>query len=123
MRSNESAEMYLETILLLQEKQPHVRAIDVAHETGYTKPSVSRAMGLLRQNGHITVDEVGYITLTDSGKELADKILERHRILSSLLVRIGVPADVAAEDACKIEHVISDLSFSCIKDFLDRSNL
>ena len=123
MRSNESAEMYLETILLLQEKQPHVRAIDVAHETGYTKPSVSRAMGLLRQNGHITVDEAGYITLTESGKELADKILERHRILSSLLVRIGVPADVAAEDACKIEHVISDLSFSCIKDFLDRSNL
>ena len=114
-RTHESSEMYLETILLLTEKQAHVRAIDVVHSTGYTKPSVSRAVGLLRQSGKIEVDENGYITLTAEGKALASKILERHHILSEFLVQLGVSPEVADEDACKIEHVISPESFLAIK--------
>ena len=120
MRSNESAEMYLESILLLQEKQGHVRAIDVARHTGYTKPSVSRAVGLLKANGHITVDPSGFIELTDSGKSLAEKVLERHRILTEFLERIGVSRQTADDDACKIEHVISDETIECIKSFLNK---
>jgi Mn-dependent DtxR family transcriptional regulator len=115
MRNNESAEMYLESIQVLLEKQPHVRAIDVAHETGYTKPSVSRAMGLLKKSGHIEVDENGYITLTEDGATLAKKILERHRLLTEFLLRIGVDAQTASDDACKMEHVISDETFEKIK--------
>lgn len=116
MRSNESEEMYLENILVLRKKQSEVRAIDVARYAGYSKPSVSRAMGLLRQRGYIEIDVNGYITLTDSGNELASKILERHHILTQLLTRIGVDEKIAAEDACKIEHVISDESFEKIKE-------
>jgi Mn-dependent DtxR family transcriptional regulator len=116
LQRNESAEMYLETILVLKEKQPYVRAIDVAHETGYTKPSVSRAMGLLRKNGHINVDENGFITLTEAGELLAKKILERHRVLTEFLVRIGVSAETADDDACKMEHVISDETFEKMKE-------
>ena len=115
MKSNESAEMYLETILVLTEKQPQVRAIDIVHSTGYTKPSVSRAMGLLKKSGHIVVDDSGYITLTESGKALASKILERHRILTDFLVRLGVSAEVAADDACKMEHILSDETFDKMK--------
>ena len=118
MKNNESAEMYLETILLLTEKQPHVRAIDIVHSTGYTKPSVSRAMGLLRTSGHIAVDESGYITLTVEGKALASKILERHRVLTEFLKQIGVSDEVAADDACKMEHIISDESFAKMKEHL-----
>ena len=115
MRSNESAEMYLETIQVLREKKANVRAIDVVHETGYTKPSVSRAMGLLKKSGHIEVDENGYISLTETGEALAKKILERHRLLTDFLVRIGVSPEVASDDACKVEHHISQETFECIK--------
>ena len=122
MRSTESAEMYLETILLLQEQKPQVRAIDIVHSTGYTKPSVSRAMGLLRKRELITVDENGYIALTEQGRNLASKILERHRCLSEFLARIGVSTETAADDACKMEHIISDETFLKMKEFLDRSD-
>ncbi|MBQ7728210.1 MAG: metal-dependent transcriptional regulator [Clostridia bacterium] len=115
MRTNESAEMYLETILLLREKMSGVRSIDVARETGYSKPSVSRAMGLLRARKLIEIDELGIITLTDEGCALASKILDRHRSLTRFLMRVGVPEEIATEDACRIEHVISDESMDCIK--------
>ena len=118
MRTNESAEMYLEAILLLKEKQTDVRAIDVVRHTGYSKPSVSRAMGLLRQNGFITVEETGFIHLTSEGRDLATKVVERHRVLTEFLVRIGVDAEVAADDACKIEHDLSDETFACLKNHL-----
>ncbi len=118
MHNTESAEMYLEAILLLIQKQGAPRAIDVVHHTGYSKPSVSRAMGLLKKNGHICVDDGGYITLTDSGKEVATKILERHRVLTGCLIKLGVDPETAAEDACRIEHVISDTSFEKLKAFL-----
>ncbi len=118
MRTNESAEMYLEAILVLKEKQPLVRAIDVVHYTGYSKPSVSRAMGLLRQNGFITVEETGYIHLTESGRALATKVVERHRVLTEFLIRIGVGEEVAADDACKIEHDLSDETFEKLKAHL-----
>ena len=120
-KTNESSEMYLETILLLTEKQSHVRAIDVVHSTGYTKPSVSRAVGLLKQSGKITVDESGYITLTDEGRALASKILERHHILSEFLIQLGVSPETAAEDACKIEHVISDETVQKMKANIARN--
>ena len=115
MRTNESSEMYLESILVLSRKQSGVRSIDVAHETGYSKPSVSRAMGLLRQRGMITFNETGEIRLTDDGMKLASKILERHETLTAVLVSLGVPQDRAQEDACRIEHVISDESMNCIR--------
>ena len=109
MKTTESAEMYLETILRLQQTMPNVRAIDVARMTGYTKPSVSRALGLLRQSNYLLTDENGFLTLTESGKALAAKIFERHRLLTEFLVSIGVDEGTASEDACKIEHVISDV--------------
>ncbi len=115
MRTNESAEMYLEAIQLLLETKTHVRAIDIVHHTGYTKPSVSRAMGLLRKSGQIAVDESGYITLTEEGEALAKKILERHRVLTEFLVRIGVSPKTADDDACRMEHVISDETFEKMK--------
>ena len=118
MRNNESAEMYLETIMMLTEKQPHVRSIDVVHETGYTKPSVSRAVGLLKKNGHILVDDGGYITLTESGREIAAMIVERHRVITEFLVELGVPRKIAADDACKMEHIISDETFDAIKNHM-----
>ena len=117
MKSSESAEMYLETILRLQQEKPQIRAIDVARMTGYTKPSVSRALGLLRQSGHLLTDEDGFLTLTDSGRALASKIFERHRLLTEFLVSIGVDEETASEDACRIEHVISDVSFEKMKEF------
>ena len=117
MHTNESAEMYLECILELHAERGEVRSIDVARRTGYSKPSVSRAVGLLKKSELIEVDGGGYITLTESGKRVAEKILERHELLSAFLVKLGVSPEVAAEDACKIEHVISDESFAKIKDF------
>ncbi len=122
MKTNESAEMYLESILLLQERQGYVRAIDIAHHTGYTKPSVSRAVGLLKANGHITVDDSGYIQLTENGRAIASKILERHRILTEFLIRIGVPSNIADDDACKMEHVVSDETFDRIKHYFTEQN-
>ena len=119
--TNESSEMYLETILLLTQKQPHVRAIDIVHSTGYTKPSVSRAMGLLRKNGYISIDDDSYISLTEEGSALSSKILERHRTLSAFLEQIGVSPEVASDDACKMEHIISDETFEKMKEYLSKS--
>ena len=115
MHLQESGEMYLETILVLTRQSPHVRAIDVGEYMGYSKPSVSRAMGLLKGGGYITVDENGYITLLEPGREVAEMIYERHTLLTQFLTRLGVSPEVAAEDACKLEHVISDESFQAIK--------
>ena len=115
MRLQESGEMYLETILVLSKKLENVRAIDVSEELGYSKPSVSRGMKILRENSYIAIDKNGYISLTKSGQEVAEKIYERHQVLSEILIRIGVDDDIATEDACRIEHVISDASFEAIK--------
>ena len=112
---NESAENYLETILMLSQKLPVVRAVDIANELGFKKSSVSIAMKNLREKNHITVTDAGYIYLTDSGKEIADMIFERHEILTSWLVSLGVPEEIATEDACKVEHVISKETFEAIK--------
>ena len=113
---NESAENYLETILVLSKKLPVVRSVDISNELGFKKSSVSIAMKNLRGKGHITVTDAGYIYLTESGKQIADMIYERHELLSSWLVRLGVPEEIATEDACRIEHVISKESFAAIKN-------
>ena len=113
MAIQESGEMYLETILVLSKTHPTVRAIDVGEEMGFSKPSVSRALGILKADGYVVSDANGYLTLTDSG--IAEKIYERHTLLSQFLVNLGVDPEVAAEDACKIEHHISDQSFEAIK--------
>ena len=115
MHLQESGEMYLETIYILSKKNGYVRAIDVSEYMGFSKPSVSRAMGLLKTGGYVTADEHGCLSLTDVGLETAEKIYERHTVLTDLLVRLGVDEETAAEDACRIEHVISDKSFQAIK--------
>lgn len=115
MHTNESAENYLETILMLSQELPVVRSVDIANELGYKKSSVSIAMKNLREKNYITVSDAGFITLTDAGKEIADMIYERHKFLSSWLIRLGVDEKTASEDACKIEHVISKESFEAIK--------
>ena len=114
----ESGEMYLETILILQERNAHVRSIDVAEEMHFSKPSVSRAVSILREGNYITVDDNGYLSLTDSGRAIAEKIYERHQVLSAMLEDLGVDSETATEDACKMEHVISDTSFAAIKKHL-----
>lgn len=111
----ESGEMYLETIFVLTQDGKSIRAIDVCEHMGYSKPSVSRALGILKKSGHITVDKNGYLSLTKDGKAVAEKIYERHRILTEVLVSMGVSPEVASDDACKIEHHISDESFEAIK--------
>ena len=118
MHLQESGEMYLETIYVLSQSSNHVRSIDVAEHMGYSKPSVSRAMGLLKQGGYVIVDEDGFLVLTDEGRNMAQKIFDRHTVLSKLLVSMGVCEKTAAEDACKIEHVISDETFYAIKNYL-----
>ena len=115
MHLQESGEMYLESIYVLSKQQPAVRSIDVVEYMGYSKPSVSRAMGLLKNGGYIEVDAGGFITLTDAGREVAQRIYERHTVLTELLVRLGVEQEIASEDACKIEHVISKESFEALK--------
>lgn len=115
MHLQESGEMYLETIYVLSQKSHAVRAIDVGEYMGYSKPSVSRAMGLLKKGGYVTTDDSGYLTLTDTGRERAAKIYERHTVLADMLMRLGVDKETATEDACRIEHVISDESFQAIK--------
>ena len=115
MRVQESGEMYLEAIWVLGQKSGFVRSIDVSEYLGYSKPSVSRAMGILRQGEFIVMDKDGGITLTDAGREIAQKIYERHTILTKLLVMLGVSEETAAADACKLEHAISDESFQAIK--------
>ena len=114
----DSGEMYLETILVLSQKKEHVRSIDVAEEMSFSKPSVSRAMGILKKGGYIEIDTLGHITLTDTGREAAERIYERHKILSEILKRLGVDEKTATEDACKMEHYISDTSFAAIKEHL-----
>ena len=116
----ESAEMYLETIYILSVKNGIVRSIDVAEHMGYSKPSVSRAVGLLKDGGYLTMAQDGYLTLTKKGKTTAKKIFERHTVLSNFLAFIGVEGEVAAKDACKIEHVVSDETILAIKKFLER---
>ena len=120
MALHESAEMYLETIYELSQAHPTVRSIDVAEAMGYSKPSVSRAVGLLKQGGYLEMDKDGFLTLTASGAEIARKIFERHTILSKMLTMLGVSKETAAEDACKIEHVISDETFEAIKNHRSR---
>ena len=111
----ESGEMYLETILILSKTKPYVRAIDVGEYMGYSKPSVSRAMGLLKSGGYVVVNPDGHITLTDAGREVAETIYERHTVLTNILTGLGVDPDIATEDACKMEHHISDASFQALK--------
>ena len=120
MALHESAEMYLETIYVLSQTSNSVRSIDVAEHMGYSKPSVSRAVGLLKQDGYLIVDEDGFLCLTEDGSRVAKKIFERHTVLSGLLVSFGVDEQTASEDACKIEHVISDASFDAIKKYLQK---
>ena len=123
MSVHESGEMYLEAILVLSKKNGFVRSIDVSEYLGYSKPSVSRAMGLLRQGEYIVVESDGAITLTDSGREIAEKIYERHTFLTSLLVKLGVSEETAAADACRLEHAISDESFQAIKRYVAQQEL
>ena len=118
MTVRESGEMYLEAILVLAKKSGYVRSIDVSEYLGYSKPSVSRAMGILREGGYILVEKDGAITLTDSGKKLAETIYERHTVLTDFLRRLGVDEASAAEDACRMEHVISDATFQALKRHL-----
>ena len=117
MPIQESGEMYLETILILSQQGGSVRSLDVANYMGYSKPSISRAMGILKNEEYITIDENGFIKLTPSGSKIAKKIYERHVIICDLLKNIGVDKKTAEEDACRIEHVISDKTFKAIKKF------
>ena len=120
MHYNESSENYLETILVLSKKLPVVRAVDIANELGFKKSSVSIAMKHLREKEHITVSDAGYITLTESGRSVAEMIFERHEILTTVLTTLGVPAEIASEDACRIEHVISQKSFDALKSHFEK---
>lgn len=115
MKIQESAENYLEAILILKQNKGSVRSIDIAHYLNFSKPSVSIAMKNLRNSDMITVDSDGFISLTEAGHKIADTIFERHTVLSNMLIKLGVPAEIAAEDACRMEHVISSESFSAIK--------
>lgn len=117
MKIYESAENYLETILILRQRRRDVRSIDIAAELDFTKPSVSVAMKKLRESGLILMDESGYITLTPDGQEIAERVYERHQFMANFLTQIGVPQQIAIEDACKIEHVISADSFAKLKAF------
>ena len=120
MRLQESGEMYLEAIFVLSGKTGHVRSVDVSEYLGYSKPSVSRAVGLLKNGGYLTVEDDGGLILTEEGREIAEKIYERHKLLTSLLVKLGVNPEIAAEDACKLEHAVSDESFEAIKRFAEK---
>ena len=122
MALHESAEMYLETIYMLTQRKTNVRSVDIAEHMSYSKPSVSRAVGLLKQGGYIAVDTDGFITLTPEGLSVAKKIFERHTVITQLLTRIGISEQTAAEDACKIEHVISDETFQAVRKYLDNAN-
>ena len=115
LHRNESAENYLETILELSQHSPAVRSVDIANELGFKKSSVSVAMKNLREKGHVTVSEEGFLRLTDSGRAIAEMIRERHQLLTLWLTRLGVPEEIASEDACKLEHVLSAESFEAIK--------
>ncbi|MCR5736747.1 MAG: metal-dependent transcriptional regulator [Eubacterium sp.] len=118
MHFNESSEDYLETILLLSKKLPVVRSVDIANEMGFKKSSVSIAMKNLRNKEHISVTDSGFITLTESGKQIAEMVYERHQLLTEILVKLGVPEAIAAEDACHMEHILSQESFDAIKKYV-----
>ena len=120
MQLQESGEMYLESIYVLSMRGGNVRSIDISEYMGYSKPSVSRAVSLLKNGGYITMDQDNYIHLTASGQEIAHKIYQRHTVLTALLLRIGVSPETAAEDACRMEHAISDETFDAIAAFVDR---
>lgn len=120
MKINESSENYLETVLILSHKKPYVRSIDIANELDFTKPSVSVAMRNLRENGYVSVDGEGHITLTDAGRQIAETMYERHTLLTDWLVYLGVDRETAMEDACRIEHVVSAKSFKAIKEHITR---
>ncbi|MBC2871148.1 metal-dependent transcriptional regulator [Bittarella massiliensis] len=123
MKLQESGENYLETILLLRQRQGHVRSIDVATELGFSKPSISRAIGILKSAGYVQVGEGGNILLTEAGQQKAEAVYERHRLISRYLVlTLGVPAEIANADACRIEHIISQESFDQIKAFVARED-
>ena len=119
MNLQESGEMYLETILVLSRKKNDVRSIDICDEMGYSKPSISRAIHLLQDGGYLNMDESGFITLTDIGKEIAEKIYDRHTTITAFFTAIGVDEDTSAEDACRIEHVISDKTFAVLKKYIN----
>jgi len=118
----ESGEMYLESILSLKKEKSNIRAIDLASHTGYSKPSISRALGLLKEDGFITINGAGYIELTEKGEAVAAKIYERHSLLTELFVKLGVEREVAVQDACKIEHVISEQTFARIKEHFGKGS-
>ena len=120
MRLQESGEMYLESIYVLSKKQGTVRSVDISEYMGYSKPSVSRAVSLLKSGGYIAMDADNLITLTPAGLEIAEKIYHRHTLLTQLLIRLGVPEKIAAEDACKMEHTISDESFDAIRRHVEQ---
>ena len=119
MKVQESAENYLETILILGRQKPHVRSIDIVNELSFSKPSVSVAMKNLRENGYIQMDDSGYITLTPSGLAIAEKIYERHVLFTNFLILLGVDEAIAAEDACRMEHTLSDESYAALKRFIE----
>ena len=121
MEIHESEEMYLETILRLHKRNGNVRSIDVASELSYSRPSVSKAVGLLKSKGYITVDGDGAIHLTEEGRDRAEKVYERHRVITGLLIKAGVPAEVAEDNACRIEHVITDECFEYLKKRIENS--
>jgi DtxR family Mn-dependent transcriptional regulator len=123
MALQESGEMYLETIFILSNRMPAVRAVDVADYMGYSKPSVSRAVGLLKKDGYITVDDDGFLSLTNSGRQVAEQTYERHILLTKFFVSLGVDHETASADACKIEHVISQDTFEAIKKHADLADL
>ena len=120
MSLHESGQMYLETIFVLSKESKYVRAIDVGEHLGYSKPSVSRAMSILKKDGYVTVDSDGYLSLTESGRAVAESMYCRHTVISRLLTCLGVDDEIAAEDACRIEHVISEESFAAMKAHLER---
>ncbi|MFR5601198.1 MAG: metal-dependent transcriptional regulator [Lachnospiraceae bacterium] len=122
MKIKESAENYLETILMLGQQQPSVRSIDIARELGYSKPSVSVAMRNLRENNYIVIDENGFIALTESGRKIAETMYERHLLISNWLIYLGVDEKTAVEDACRIEHVVSNESFQAMKRHILEGN-
>lgn len=122
MKIQESAENYLETILMLKNERGMVRSIDVAKALSFTKPSVSRAMSLFRENGYVVMDREGWIELTESGREIAERIYERHRLLTKWLEALGVSPETAAQDACRIEHDISTETFEKLRDHIARHN-
>ncbi|MCH5198677.1 MAG: metal-dependent transcriptional regulator [Oscillospiraceae bacterium] len=122
MKLQESGEMYLETILILSQRKGSVRSVDISEYMSYSKPSVSRAMGLLKNGGYIIIDKNGYITLTDEGQRVASRTYERHQVLSDFFVKLGVSKENAADDACKIEHCLSDETFAALKDHIIKQN-